>query len=459
MYYGRKKGLIIGIVVAIIVILIAIISVFVVLKTDLFKSNKTLFWKYASLQLESFNQTPNIQLEEIEKLKVQSPYTYQGELILDSSDEESSSLENIKLNIVGENDKTNEYSHVNTKIVTAYLGVRNENLKVLFQKLGVQDTSSIPDEITANNYSEILKFSKVDLEHLKETYTNVIANNITSESYSRQTSAVVEIDGASYNTTSYRLDLSSEQIVSILEDVLNTLKTDSITLNLIIEKAKLLGLTDEEITIEDLTSAIDEAISELEQEEFQDISFVVYNYKGETIQAEMIVRNQGKATINAKKDNIKVTYESYEEENNVTIELINNVTTTRSNMQVKIDVNGETQVNIDIINTGSATQRSLNTTCEISVVSEETEVNATYNQTIEFIDELEETITLDETNSVVLNDYNAQDMKALVEAISARTTEVIGQKVQTLLANIIVNSAYNTIQNDNTFNNLSNTSI
>ena len=109
MYYGRKKGLIIGIVVAIIVILIAIISVFVVLKTDLFKSNKTLFWKYASLQLESFNQTPNIQLEEIEKLKVQSPYTYQGELILDSSDEESSSLENIKLNIVGENDKTNEY--------------------------------------------------------------------------------------------------------------------------------------------------------------------------------------------------------------------------------------------------------------------------------------------------------------------------------------------------------------
>ena len=353
----------------------------------------------------------------------------------------------------------NLYALKSEEIVTAYLGVRNENLKVLFQKLGVQDTSSIPDEITANNYSEILKFSKVDLEHLKETYTNVIANNITSESYSRQTSAVVEIDGASYNTTSYRLDLSSEQIVSILEDVLNTLKTDSITLNLIIEKAKLLGLTDEEITIEDLTSAIDEAISELEQEEFQDISFVVYNYKGETIQAEMIVRNQGKATINAKKDNIKVTYESYEEENNVTIELINNVTTTRSNMQVKIDVNGETQVNIDIINTGSATQRSLNTTCEISVVSEETEVNATYNQTIEFIDELEETITLDETNSVVLNDYNAQDMKALVEAISARTTEVIGQKVQTLLANIIVNSAYNTIQNDNTFNNLSNTSI
>ncbi len=451
MYYGRKKGLIIGIIVAVVVILIAIIGVFVVLKTDLFKSNKTLFWKYASLQLESFNQTPNIQLEEIEKLKAQSPYTYQGELTLDSDD---ASLENIKLNIIGENDKINEYSHVNAKmdyannilfdvdyvkndnvyalksdeIVTAYLGVRNENLKVLFQKLGVQDTSSIPDEITVNNYSEILKFSKEELEHIKETYTNVIANTITNESYSRQTSAVVERDGASYNTTSYRLDLSSDQIASILENILNTLKTDSITLNLVVEKAKLLDLTDEEITIEDLINAIDEAISELEQEEFQDISFVVYNYKGETIQAEIIVRNQGKVTINAKKDNIKMTYESYEEENNVTIELINNVTTTSSNMQVKMDINGETQVNIDLINNGSVAQRSLNTTCGISVVNEETEVTATYNQTIEFIDELEETITLDETNSVVLNDYNAQDMKALIEAISTRTTEVIRQK-------------------------------
>ena len=80
MYYGRKKGIIIGIVVAIVIILLAAISAFVVLKTDLFKSNETLFWKYAGAGLESFEQTPNIQLEEIEKLKMQSPYVIQGEL-------------------------------------------------------------------------------------------------------------------------------------------------------------------------------------------------------------------------------------------------------------------------------------------------------------------------------------------------------------------------------------------
>lgn len=466
MYYGRKKGLIIGIIVAVVVILIAIIGVLVVLKTDLFKSNKTLFWKYASLQLESLELTQNMQLEEIEKLKAQNPYTLQGELTLSSSDEESDSLGNIKLNINEESDKTNEYSHINGKIayenntifdldyvkndnvyalksdeiVTAYLGVRNENLKVLFQKLGMQDTSSIPDEITLNNYSEILKFSKVDIEHIKETYSNVIANTITSESYSRQTGAILEKNGISYKTTSYRLDLSSEQIAAIFENILNTLKTDSITLNLIVEKAKLLGWEDDEITIEELTTKVDEAISEISKEEFEDISFVVYNYKGEAIESEVIVKNKSKTTIDAKKDNIEISYESYEEENNVTIVLINNVTTTRSNIQVRVDINGETQVNVDLINTGSAVERSLNTTYEIEIINEDIQGNITYSQTLEFIDELENMIELNETNVAILNDYSKEDLIALLQAIEERIVQVMNEKVQAIFTYNMMNN-------------------
>lgn len=474
MYYGRKKGIIIGIVVAVIVILLTIISVVLVLKTDLFKSSKTLFWKYASIQLESFKQTPNIQLEEIEKLKLQSPYVLQGELTLGQNEEKENSLPNIKLIINSENDKTNEYSHINSKIeyakntmfdldyvkndnvyalksdeiITAYLGVKNENLKVLFQKLGMQDTSAIPDEITLNNYSDVLKLSKQELEHIKETYTNVISNSIKSENYSRQTGAMLEKDGTSYKTTSYRLDLSSNQIASVVQNILNTLKTDSITLNLIIEKAKMLGLTDEEITIQSLTSQIDESISKITQQEFQDISFVVYNYKGKTIQAEIITKNKSKTTICAKKDTIKLAYESYEQENNVTIELTNNVTTTQSNIQIKMDINNETKINIDLINTGSASQKSLNTTCEISIVDEEAQGNITYNQTLEFTDELENIIELNATNTAILNDYSKEDLTALLQAIQERIVQVMNEKIQTIVKYNVMNIISNDIMNN-----------
>ena len=261
---------------------------------------------------------------------------------------------------------------------------------------------------------------------------------------------MLEKNGTSYKTTSYRLDLRAEQISNILENILNTLKTDSITLNLIVEKAKLLGLTDDEITIENLTNAIDEAISELRQEEFQDIAFVVYNYKGEAIEAEVIVKSKSKTIIDAKKDNMKIVYESYEDKENIAIEITNKATTTQSNIQVKVDINGETQVNVDLINTGSATQRSLNTTCEIKIINEDTQGNISYNQTLEFIDELENMIELNETNSVVLNDYSKEDLTALLQAIQERTVQVMNEKIQQIviynMANVISNN--NSLQNN-----------
>ena len=69
MYYGRKKGIIIAIVVAIVVvILLAVGGFFLYTSTDLFKSNKTLFWKYASNGMENVKTISNAQLVDIEKL-------------------------------------------------------------------------------------------------------------------------------------------------------------------------------------------------------------------------------------------------------------------------------------------------------------------------------------------------------------------------------------------------------
>ena len=306
MYYGRKKGIIIGIVVAIVIILIAIAGILLVMKTDLFKSNKTLFWKYMENGIGSTKITPNTQLEEIEKLKIQSPYTIKGELTLNSTDEQiNKTLEKLKLSVNSETDKSNNYSHTNAKInfadtsifnidyantdniyalksdeiVTVYLGIRNENLKVLLQKLGVEEITDFPDEITPTNYADLFKFSEEELNHIKQTYMPVIENGITEDSYSKQTEAVIEKDGVSYNTTSYRLDLTGMQISDILVNMLNTLKRDSITLNLIATKAKILGAGD--ITVEEVNNAIDDIINRIGELQFEDVSFVVYSYKGE----------------------------------------------------------------------------------------------------------------------------------------------------------------------------------
>ena len=71
MYYGKKKQIIIISVVVALVLIIGGVFAFLFLATDIFKSSETLFYQYLFASREIKNNT---QLEEIQKLKQQSPY-------------------------------------------------------------------------------------------------------------------------------------------------------------------------------------------------------------------------------------------------------------------------------------------------------------------------------------------------------------------------------------------------
>ena len=479
MYYGRKKGIIIGVTIAVIVLVLAITSIFIVLKTDLFKSNKTLFWKYMSNGTEAYKIAQNTQLEDIEKLKLQNPYTIQGQLTASSNDEEiSETLEKAKISINSQTDKTNNYGYGNFKIefdeaemfnlkysnaddvyaiksdeiITVYLGIRNENLKVLLQKLGVQDVSAFPDKIETKNYDEIFKFTEEELKHIKETYIEVIEQSIPNDSYSKQTGAVIENAGTKYNTTSYRLDLSADQMANILANILKTLQTDSITLNLIATKAKALGA---EVTIQDITNGIEDMISEIEEIEFTDTSFVVYNHKGKTIAAEIIIKNEQKMAIYNMDKNIKITVEdlsSSADYNVINMNIAYQMTTTQSYFDIKVEKDSEEMLSIELTNTGAAATRKLDTTCEVKITTDENEtVNLSYNQTLEFVDKIDETEKINETNCAILNDYSKEDLQNVIQAVAQKTVEVFSQKLQSFA---VYNSAYNAMNSINNDNNL-----
>lgn len=461
MYYGRKKGIIIAIVIVVVVIVLALAGVLIVMNTDLFKSDKALFWKYMGIGLEN-TSVQNTQLEDVEKLKLQSPYTVKGELTASSTDVQVNNiLEKLKVEIESQTDKVNNYSHTNTKlgyanatifdldyansddiyalksdeIVTIYLGVRNENLNVLFQKLGITATVDLPDKITPVNYAELLKLSDEEKEHINQTYTDIIINNISEDSYSKQTEAVIEKDGVSYNTTSYRLDLTGIQISEILTNVLNTLKTDSITLNMLVTKAKTLGLGEEFTTIEGINDIIDSVISELQETEITDTSFVVYSYKGETIATEILVRNTMKFTIFKGETSTKIVGEDLtntEQDNVVILDINHQITSTESNIGIKISTLEEEVIALSILTTGSATQGSLQTVGTLTFTSEGESIDLEYNQTLEFVSELENMEKLDETNCAILNDYTQEQLTSLLQAVANQINVVFAQKAQML---------------------------
>ena len=458
MYYGRKKGIIIAIIVVAIILVIGIGGTCLYMFTDLFKSNEKLFWKYMSKEATSLELKPNLQMEEIQKKKQQTPYTTDGKVEFSSTnDEVNNNLQKIKLTSEGKIDKTNNYAYSENKleynnstifnlkylqdgdiyalksdeIVNAYVGVRNKNLKVLMQKLGISATFNIPDEIIPIDYSSIYKLTKEEEKHINETYVNVIMQNITKDCYSRQTEAVVEKDGVSYTTTSYRLDLSSNLISNIVLNILNTLKTDSVTLNLIASKASELGI-EEYATVDGVSKAIDNIIDNLENIDFVDTSFVVYAYKGETIATEVLLKNRSKTTIYI--DNpIKIKYENFQEDaefNVMNIEMITKNTSTQSNFNIKANVDDQTEVIIDISNTGSAIDGTLDTNIIASIIQNNEEYEMIYTGTTKFINELENIEKLNETNCAILNDYSQQDLNTLIQALMNQIITVFNQKAQ-----------------------------
>ena len=303
---------------------------------------------------------------------------------------------------------------------------------MLLQKLGVEEITDFPDEITPTNYADLFKFSEEELNHIKQTYMPVIENGITEDSYSKQTEAVIEKDGVSYNTTSYRLDLTGMQISDILVNMLNTLKTDSITLNLVATKAKILGAGD--ITVEEVNNAIDDVINRIGELQFEDVSFVVYSYKGETIATEILVKNKQKMTIyNNNNQNVKITIEDLTTEAEydvINIETSAQATTTQSSIIMKIAIDDNALIELNITNEGSAAQESLNTNVSLAFTSEGETTEFVYNQTMEFVSEIENMQKLDGTNCAILNDYSQEDLISLLQAIMNQISVVYNQKAQ-----------------------------
>ena len=71
MNYGKKKAIIIAIVVTILIITVGLVGVILYINTDLFKSNQALFFKYIGQVYEDTKFIENKQLKDVEKHNTQ----------------------------------------------------------------------------------------------------------------------------------------------------------------------------------------------------------------------------------------------------------------------------------------------------------------------------------------------------------------------------------------------------
>ena len=497
----RKKRIALAIAIpSIIVIIIIITGILLYLNTDMFKSNKTLFFKYFGKNSENIKEIEEIfESTEYEKNLQNNKYTddinikvnYTNNLQTTSEDN-SNTINNVKLLIKGEEDKNNKYSYKDFKLekdkniatntenqsssensnesnnkeqnimeveyikndnnygirfsdlFKQYLLVENNNLKDLFRKIGYseQELENVPDSIEINDITlSDIKFTEDEIKQLSEKYSEIINKKVSKEKFEKNSKQVITINEKNITTNAYILKLTNEELNNLYVDLLESLKQDEIILNKIESiQNKINSININSSESKDLKESFAEEI-DLQIEKInktnignQETKIIVYENSGKTI----------RTAIQGKDYEINFDYINTQDEKN--IELIvkkdeietYNIKLKKDKDGIKLDIysndeNNPIKISLEQNKNESDNKCSNNINLKYENANSKLEVSA--EQEINIVDNFENENTLNDQNSILLNGLEKEQLQAVLNQVS----EEVQQKINSISEEVKIN--------------------
>lgn len=497
----RKKRIALAIAIpSIIVIIIIITGILLYLNTDMFKSNKTLFFKYFGKNSENIKEIEEIfESSEYEKNLQNNKYTddinikvnYTNNLQTTSEDN-SNTINNVKLLIKGEEDKNNKYSYKDFKLekdkniatntenqsssensnesnnkeqnimeveyikndnnygirfsdlFKQYLLVENNNLKDLFRKIGYseQELENVPDSIEINDITlSDIKFTEDEIKQLSEKYSEIINKKVSKEKFEKNSKQVITINEKNITTNAYILKLTNEELNNLYVDLLESLKQDEIILNKIESiQNKINSININSSESKDLKESFAEEI-DLQIEKInktnignQETKIIVYENSGKTI----------RTAIQGKDYEINFDYINTQDEKN--IELIvkkdeietYNIKLKKDKDGIKLDIysNDETNpIKISLEQNKNESDKKCSNNINLKYENANSKLEVSAEQEINIVDNFENKNTLNDQNSILLNGLEKEQLQAVLNQVS----EEVQQKINSISEEVKIN--------------------
>lgn len=497
----RKKRIALAIAIpSIIVIIIIITGILLYLNTDMFKSNKTLFFKYFGKNSENIKEIEEIfESTEYEKNLQNNKYTddinikvnYTNNLQTTSEDN-SNTINNVKLLIKGEEDKNNKYSYKDFKLekdkniatntenqsssensnesnnkeqnimeveyikndnnygirfsdlFKQYLLVENNNLKDLFRKIGYseQELENVPDSIEINDITlSDIKFTEDEIKQLSEKYSEIINKKVSKEKFEKNSKQVITINEKNITTNAYILKLTNEELNNLYVDLLESLKQDEIILNKIESiQNKINSININSSESKDLKESFAEEI-DLQIEKInktnignQETKIIVYENSEKTI----------RTAIQGKDYEINFDYINTQDEKN--IELIvkkdeietYNIKLKKDKDGIKLEIysNDETNpIKISLEQNKNESDKKFSNNINLKYENANSKLEVSAEQEINIVDNFENENTLNDQNSILLNGLEKEQLQAVLNQVS----EEVQQKINSISEEVKIN--------------------
>lgn len=438
------------------VILIFLVAIFVLyMTTDIFRTKRDAFFRYALKIPEIFEALDtNNNYQTYQKTKQSNTYLTTGEVKIISSENiaDESILNRVNMTVFGKTDNKKEqanydisvrsdntnlfnmtvsrdkdlYGFYSEQIADGYIVFRNENLTELATKIGIENSENIPNQISIFNKDQILSVSNIEKKHL-EKYVKMIRNQAPDTSYSKSKNEKIEIEGQKYETTAYTLSLNSEQNSNMQINLLNELVKDSIMMNFITSKCKLLNLNNDFTDINSLNSLLKQRIENLQANPSLagDFAITVYEYKQKNIQTKIQINNKLITLSNINDENDKLVLIKIEEELKPTIDI--KIENDNNTYKIKLQEDDDGIINsIEFVYsmTGTVEENNVQNHLNINLVDGIKSISFEYNDTINFTNDIGDFKDMHDEKIAVINDYEKDYLNEFLQIVKEQINSV-----------------------------------
>ena len=309
----KSKGLLITIIVILMIIILLVgVIAYLYFFTDMFKSNKQLFFQYTSQLVQNEDGFIDNQLVQYFQKKNSTSYENNGEITFEVSipnmTEDLELANNFNITFTGKEDPSNAKSEKELNLnysdsVNFPLTYRKTNTVTGIQTqyigssfVAVRNDGEISGLEDINNLLKLqnVEFSNEELQNLKTTYFDNIFNTLDDSKFSTLTEG---------DLTGYRLTLTGEELKNTLVQILNALKTDANTMHKLNDILQGIGI-DTQLN----ENSIDDVIESVNDLELNDnIEMTVYATGGNLSRVD--IRMAGNTVTMSKEGNDQeVTY-------------------------------------------------------------------------------------------------------------------------------------------------------
>ena len=466
----KRKMLIIMLIMFLIIAIISILAVLYI-TTDAFKSNSTLFAKYITQNFESLG---NIYAEFTEndynELLKNNKYISDIEVKVNKTENTGTTLENannnismLKLKVEGQVDINNNYNYQNFKLLknneqvsdvriiqdneicgvqladifTQYVVANKENLKELFEELGYssEQISRIPDKVDINsNFMDDFKFSEEEMQTIAGKYTNIIISNISKNNFSKLSNQQIQIGEKNITANAYVLTLTKEQLNNIYINLLNELKQDEIIISKL-EKLQetikqyqtIFGKTEEDIT-ELYTEEIQYLVDDITRSNIGQDLYTISVYESNNVTKKIEVKGAeyvysiGIITSQEEGQYLEITYNENVQNNENGNTFVYKKKDDNIEMIFKNIIDG-VESEYTIINNETINGNACKKNTVMRYEDDDNKIEVLIDTNLNVVQSFENPLTLDEENSVNLNDLEIEESKAIVDRVITSVNE------------------------------------